>query len=116
MPRLRRDAVVRRLIADVQSSLRDAIPIDVVVLFTVTAPIRLPARTAEAIDDLARSCLARHRRSGAQRTSARRVLHGNAVCIRVVGRGLPGPSALGFVHNADLDPLVILDVAERDVR
>lgn len=115
MPRLRRDKVVRRLVADLQSSLRDAIPAGTVVLFTVTAPIRLPARTAQAIDELARACVARHRRSGATRTAARRVLHGNGVCIRLVRCHAPGPCALGFVHNPDLDARAILDMAEHDL-
>ena len=47
-PRLRFDKVALRLVADMAVAVREASPTGVIVIVTVTAPIRLASRTAAA--------------------------------------------------------------------
>ena len=76
---------------------------------TVTAPIRLAAKTAVDVEEKARTLLARR--------SARRELassvHGNQVRIRILN-GCPAGAAkfIGFVHNPDSDPTALFEVAQ----
>lgn len=100
--RLRHDKVVKRLVADVQQGLRADVPATCVVLFTCTAPIRVPARTAEAITAMARACLARSKASPSGRARSRKEVHGNSVCVRVMRSSAAiRPAVQGFVHNPD---------------
>jgi hypothetical protein len=50
-PRLRFDRVALGLVADLQAALRESIPIGQTVIVTVTAPIRLPSKTAAALEE-----------------------------------------------------------------
>jgi hypothetical protein len=105
-PRLRLDRVAVRVIEDLRSTLE--VPTDVMVLVTITAPIRLASKTASAIAGEARALLARKARPG----EARIELHGNAVRIRLATAGRATAKVIGFVHNPDADPGVLLDTTE----
>src|SRR5579884_3881264 len=95
-PRLRFDKVALRLIADLQAALRDDVPEGKTVLFTVTAPIRLPAKTVAELVPRIRPLL----KSGRARAELAETLNGNQVRVRVVtGRAKRAPNVLGFVHN-----------------
>jgi hypothetical protein len=52
--RLRLDKVVLRVVGGLQAALADVVPDEVAVIFTVTAPIRLPAKTAAFLESLVR--------------------------------------------------------------
>lgn len=112
-PRLRFDRVVLRLLGDVQAALRDAIPDGRAVILTVTAPILLPGRTAVALEEKIRGILAR-------KPSARDVslaIHGNGIRLRRLAAVPAGmPKLVGFVHNPDTDPGMILDLTEALIR
>lgn len=102
--RLRFDGVVLRLVGGRQAALANVVPDGEAVIFTITAPIRRPARTAEALDALVREDRPRDRRE---------VVHGNQVRIRRLTDVPPGaPKVLGFVHNPASDADVILALAE----
>lgn len=71
------------------------------VLVTVTAPIRLPAKTAAALDQ--RMAVLLRRRPPVRPHKA--VIHGNRVQMLVLPQAPPRtPKMLGFVHNDDDDP------------
>lgn len=104
--RLRFDKVVIRLMDRLQAALGEAVPDGTTVLLTVTAPIRLPAKTADVLEEEIRALLGR-RSPGRDEEDT---IHGNRVRIRLV-RGDFGraPKLIGFVHNPDSDPRRILD-------
>ena len=108
MPRLRFDKAALRVIAGVCESLSGGVPDGVCVVFTVSAPIREPAKTTAAIILLARAMLP----PGTNAELAETV-HGNSVRMRVVRRATERTAKVaGFVHNAEPPPEVLLDLAQ----
>jgi hypothetical protein len=106
-PRLRFDKVATRLIESLQSILGETVPGGMTVLLTITAPIRLPAKTAASLDDKIQTLLAR----GSPGRDEKDTIHGNRVQIRLLrdesGRA---PKMIGFVHNSNSDPLLLLNM------
>lgn len=84
-PRLRFDKVATRVIERLRAALGESVPDGKAVLLTITAPVRLPSRTAASLEDLIR--------------------------IRSPGDLFKGaPKLIGFVHHADTDPLLLLNL------
>src|ERR1700730_2881028 len=81
-PRLRFDKVATRLIEHLQASLRDTVPDGMTVLLTITAPIRVPAKTAAVLEAKIHTLLGR----GSPRRDQKDTIHGNRVHIRLVRR------------------------------
>jgi hypothetical protein len=108
-PALRFDRVALRLIHQLRVGLRDVVPDGEAVIFGVTAPIRLPAKTAAALEDKIRTELIN--RSG--RSELRDTIHGNDVRVRITS-GKPGEGAavVGFVHNPGYDPELLFDATQ----
>jgi hypothetical protein len=106
-PRLRFDKVANRLIERLRATLGDTVPDGMTVLLTVTAPIRLPSKTAALLEDKIQALLGR----GSPGRDEKDTIHGNGVQIRLLrdesGRA---PKMIGFVHNADSDPLALLNM------
>jgi hypothetical protein len=102
--RLRFDNVALRLVGRLKAALASAVPDGQTVIFTITAPIKLPAKTAIALEDLLR---------GAPDAERREIIHDNEVRARRL-RGVPkeAPKVLGFVHNVESDAGAILALAE----
>jgi hypothetical protein len=89
--------------------LANVIPDRETVLFTVTAPIKLPAKTAAALESLAHD----NRPS----RDLRRIVHGNHIRIRRLTAVPPQtPKVLVFVHNLASDATRILTLAESRLR
>ena len=110
--RLRFDKVVARVRERLAVGLRDTVPAGMTVVVAMTAPIRLPAKTAATLEDKVRTILAR----GAPRRDVTAAIHGNRVRIRVLTRQPTGAKkAMLLVHNADADPRAVLEMA-KDVR
>ena len=106
-PRLRFDKVALRLLRVLQSALSEAVPDGQAVVLTVTAPIRLASKTAAAVECRIREALAR--RQG--QVEIKDTIHGNRIRIRLVrGVSRRASKVIGFVHNPDTDPDVLLDV------
>jgi hypothetical protein len=107
-PRLRFDKVALRFVKSLQAALRQTIPDGGTVILTVTASIRLPAKTATALEDEVRALLA----GGLGRADFRDTINDNRIRVRLVSGGAPGTSdVIGFVHNPDCDPDVLVAVA-----
>ena len=105
---LRFDRVALRVIGLLQSGAAEIVPEGQVVLLTLTAPIRQPARTAAAVE-----ILLRH----GGPTETRTAIYGNSVSLRrVLGIGPRSPRLLAFVHNWDSDAATLLDLAEALIR
>jgi hypothetical protein len=106
-PRLRFDKVATRLIERLQATLGETVPDGLTVLLTITAPIRLPAKTAAALESKIRTLLGR----GAPRRDAKDRIHGNRVQIRLLrDESKRAPIMIGFVHNPDSDPLLLFSM------
>jgi len=107
-PRLRFDRVALRLVDDLRTALSGSVSRGQTVLVTITAPIRLPARTATAIEEKIRKLVAT--RAAPARLAD--TIHGNEVQVHLL-KGGTGRTArlIGFVHNPDSDPGILIDVA-----
>jgi len=79
-------------------------------LVTISAPIRLPATTADHLKQRIEALILEGPPPLEQVTE----VHGNTVGLRLV-RAAPGsqPRLLGLVHNPEKDPRQLLELAER---
>jgi len=111
-PRLRFDRVVLSVLGRLRASLEDVVPSGVTVVVTITAPIRLAAKTAEALEERIRELLGKR---GARLGRFAGMVHGNQVRIRCVrwssGHTMAAKLA-GFVHNRDSDLTVLFEAIE----
>jgi hypothetical protein len=108
-PRLRFDRVVLGLVRRLQAALQESVPDGKAVIVTVTAPIRLPAKTAAALEDNIRTRLARR----SARVEIKDTIHGNQIRVRLVTSGSRRTSkVIGLVHNPDTDSDVLLDITQ----
>ena len=106
-PRLRFDKVATRLMERLEASLGETVPDGMTVLLTITAPILLPAKTAAALEDKIRALVGRGWRGRDEKDS----IHGNRVQIRLLrNESERAPKMIGFVHNSDSDPLLLLNM------
>jgi hypothetical protein len=106
---LRFDRVVRRLLDRLKSDLAEVVPTGQTLLFTVSAPIRVPGKTAETLERRAREAI----EVGEWRGN----VHGNAVRMRCLTDVAPHrPRVIGFVHNPDASAARILALAEFRIR
>ena len=105
--RLRHDKVVARLTERLEVACGKTVPAGMTVLVTITAPIRLASKTAAALEDKIQTLVGR----GSTGRDAKATIHANRVRIRLLkdesGRA---PKLIGFVHNSDADPLLLLNM------
>jgi hypothetical protein len=105
--RLRFDKVTTRLIERLQTTLGETVPDGTTALLTITAPIRLPSKTAAALEDKIQTLLGR----GSPGRDEKDTIHGNRVQIRLLrDESERAPNMIGFVHNSDSDPLLLLNM------
>ena len=106
-PHLRFDKVATRLIERLRATVCKIVPDGMIVLLTITAPIRLPSKTAAALEDRMQTLL----RRGSPGRDEKDTIYGNRIQIRFWGDE-PGrtPKMIGFVHNSDSDPLLLLNM------
>ena len=103
--RPRFDKVALRVVGRLKAALASVVPEGETVIFTISAPIRLPGETAAALETMARS--------GSREALRREVIHGAAVRIRrLEGAAKPMPRVLAFVHSDPSDAEAILALAE----
>jgi hypothetical protein len=106
-PRLRFDKVATRLIERLRTTLGDIVPDGTTVVLTITAPIRVAAKTAAALEDRIPTLLARRPPGRDEKAT----VNGNRVQIRLLrNHSEIAPKCVGFVHNADSDPLLLLNM------
>ncbi|MBV9155876.1 MAG: hypothetical protein JO097_06420 [Acidobacteriaceae bacterium] len=105
--RLRFDKVATRLIERLQTSVGEHVPNGVTVLLTITAPIRLPSKTAAALEDKIQTVLGR----GSASRDDQDTIYGNRVRVRMLReKAQLAPRMIGFVHNSDSDPHLLLNI------
>ncbi|MBS0361069.1 MAG: hypothetical protein JSR98_06790 [Proteobacteria bacterium] len=106
---LRFDRVVGRVLGDLRAFAEQAVPEPLGVALTLTAPIRLPAKTLEAVRARIQALTAQGRAA----EDLRETLHGNDLRLRLVRRAAGRPKLIGFVHSPDQDAARLLDLAAR---
>lgn len=105
--RLRFDKVANRVIERVRVALRETVPDGMTVLLTITAPIRLPSKTAASLEEKAQSLLARCSLGRDEIAT----IHGNRIRMRLLrSKSERAPKMIGFVHNSDSSPLLLLNM------
>src|ERR1700681_2044692 len=103
--RPRFDKMALRFVGGLKAVLAGVVPEGQIVVFTISAPIRLPGKTAVALENMVRS-----RPRDAER---REIVHDNKVRIRRLGnRPTHMPKVLGVVHSVEPDAGAILALAE----
>jgi hypothetical protein len=106
-PRLRFDKAVKRLMDRLQSSASETVPGGTTVLLTVTAPLRQWSKTAADLQARIQTLLLSQSAARDQKTTS----HGNRIHIRVLRHKFKeAPKLIGFVHNPDTDPLLLLNM------
>jgi len=106
-PRLRFDKVATRLIKRLQATLGEVVPKEMTVLLTITAPIRLPAKTAASLEGKIQTLLGR----GSPGRDEKVTINGNRVQIRLLKhKSERAPKLIGFVHNSDAEALPLLNM------
>ena len=109
-PRLRFDRVALGLMGRLHTALHDTVPEGKTVIVTVTAPIRLAAKTTAALQQAIRTALA----GRSARADIADTICGNQIRVRIVNTGPVRASKLvGFVHTPDPGvDLALLDNTE----
>src|ERR1700716_4047093 len=74
-PRLRFDRVATRIIERLRATLGETVPDGMTVLLTISAPIRLPSKTAASLEDKIQTLLGR----GSPGRDEKGTIHGNGV-------------------------------------
>jgi hypothetical protein len=111
--RLRFDKVARRLIERLQNGTGRTVPEGAMIVLTVTAPIRLASKTAAALE----ARLPALSDGGSPGRDRMFTIHGNRVRVRVLTHvSARAPRLIGFVHNADSDPVLLMNLAGEWVR
>ena len=105
-PRLRFDRVALGFVRRLQAALSASVPDGRTLILTITAPIRVPSKTAAALEDNIRTYLARQSAQG----EAKYTIHGNQIRVRLVKGSRRTTKVVGFVHNPDSGPDVLFDI------
>lgn len=106
-PRLRFDRVATSILKRLRADLGETLPDGMTVLLTITAPIRLPAKTVAALEDKIHTLLGR----GLAGRDVTDTINGNRVqilCLR--NETARAPKVIGFVHNAETDSRLLFNM------
>jgi len=107
-PRLRFDRVALGLVDRLRTALEGTVPEGRTVIVTIAAPIRLASRTTIVLEEKIRKLLA----TRAAPARLRDTIHGNEIEVHFLKGGTARTAKLiGFVHNPDSDPTLLIDVA-----
>lgn len=110
---LRFDKVVVRLLSDLRASIGSNIPEGTAVLYTITAPIKLPTKMELGLSQQIRDVL----NSAVRNTDHQSTIFQNQICIRIIN--VPTNQTenfAGFVHNPECNSKQLLDFAARWLR
>jgi hypothetical protein len=114
---LRFDKVVVQLLGDLRAFVEHSVPSSLTVIVTLTAPIKLPNKTEQAIEEGIDALLAASKELTASK-DWNGIIFENSVHIRVVKASDTKQKhrLVGFVHNPTTEAIVLLQIAEGWVR
>jgi len=106
---LRFDKVALSFVERLQDALEDDVPRGKTLIVISSAPIRLPAKTAKAVEEKVRPLMQRQ----SKRLDFRDTIHGNAIRARLATGAMKGQSnVIGFVQNPDADSEALLKTTQ----
>ena len=106
---LRFDQVALRFIERLQNALEDAVPSGKTLIVITSAPIRLPAKTAVALEERISNFLAQRQKH----RDFRDTINENEVRARLVAGVVRGQSkVMAFVQNRDADSDALLNATQ----
>ena len=109
MKGLRFDKVAKRFVSDLQIALRESVPGGKTIVFTITAPIRQPSKTAAELEEKIRVRLARR----PAKMDFSDAIYENRICVRLMS-GESVSKVVGYVHNADIDTDSLFEMARSE--
>ena len=109
---LRFDRVALRFVDDVQLALHEVVPDGHVLIFTITAPLRLASKTATTLTERVRRVLPRQ----PAKLDLNEMINGNQIRVRLVKGASNGAKVIGFVHNPDCDQEILFDATQSLLR
>ena len=110
---LRFDKVVVRLLGKLRTTAGQAMPEGQTVIVTITAPIKLPAKTTYELEMLIRD----YGTPGSPPRDHIATIFRNEVCIRIITTSSAQTAGLiGLVHNPGIDAKLLLNLATRWLR
>lgn len=110
-PHLRFDRVVVEVMGRLRAAAAKTVPSGMTVVLTLTAPIRLPGKTVDVLETVIPTLV--RRRPG---RDVKATIHGNSIRVRVLkGKSKRLPKFIGFVHNPESDPLLLLDLTQESL-
>jgi hypothetical protein len=105
-PRLRDDAVARRVLRDIETALRQHVPTGKTVILSLGAPIKEPKRLVVVLTEMLLTALA----GGIGDIEGKKTILGNRVQFRILGDNLQWKSRMiGFVFSGDPKLGVLVD-------
>ena len=105
---LRFDKVVVRLLGNIRIAIEQEVSKEVTVIMTITAPIKLPAKTEYELIGKISDFL----ESGIQHQDSVLTIFQNKVRLRIVkSSSRQTTKFVGLVHNPDIDSKLLLDLA-----
>ncbi len=104
---LRFDKVAVRLLGNIRMAIEQEVPKKVTILMTITAPIRLPAKTEYELIEKINDFL----ESGIQHQDSVLIIFQNEVRLRIVPSSEQITKFVGLVHNPDIDSKLLLNLA-----
>jgi len=105
---LRFDRVVVQLLGNIRAAIEQEIPGKMVVIMTITAPIKLPGKTEHELIGKIKNFL----EAGIQQQDSTQTIFQNKVQLRLVeSSSKQNTRFIGLVHNPDIDAKLLLDLA-----
>jgi hypothetical protein len=107
---LRFDKVVVRILGNIRNAIEQEVPKESVIIVTISAPIKLPAKTEHELIEKIRSVVSK----GKKERDTSLTIFENEVRIRFLKySSKQNINFIGLVHNKDIDSKYLLDISSK---
>jgi hypothetical protein len=107
---LRFDKVVVRILGNIRNAVEQEVPKESVIIITISAPIKLPAKTEHELIEKIRNIVS----TGKKERDTSLAIFGNEVRIRLLKTSSKKSiNFIGLVHNKDIDSKYLLKISSK---
>jgi hypothetical protein len=107
---LRFDKVVIRILGNIRNAIEKEVPKESVIMVTISAPIKLPAKTEHELIEKIRNIVS----TGKKERDTSLTIFENEVRIRFLKySSKQNINFIGLVHNKDIDSKYLLDISSK---
>jgi hypothetical protein len=107
---LRFDKVVVRILGNIRNAIEQEVPKESVIIVTISAPIKLPAKTEHELIEKIRNIVS----TGKKKRDTSLTIFENEVRIRLIkSSSKKSINFIGLVHNKDIDSKYLLDISSK---